>query len=272
MNSLEDIEIPLLLEGIFRHYGFDFRNYAQASIRRRILSRVQAEGLHTVSGLQERVLHDPACMERLLLALTVQVTSMYRDPSFYAAFRQKIVPLLRTYPYVRLWHAGCSTGEEVYSMAILLREEGLYERCRLYATDLSEAVLRLAKAGVYPLDPMKAYTENYLRAGGKASFSEYYTANNEKALLRPWLQQNIVFAQHNLVTDATFNEFNVILCRNVMIYFNKALQEHVHGLLRQSLVRLGVLALGRRESLKFTRVEPYYEELDAQEKLYRRVR
>lgn len=272
MSSLDDIEIPLLLEAIYEHYGFDFRNYARASLRRCVLAQVEAEGLKTISGLQERALHDPACMERLLLGLTVHVTAMFRDPGFYVAFREKVVPLLKTYPFVRLWHAGCSTGEEIYSLAILLHEEGIYERCRIYATDLCEAVLRHARAGVYPLAAMKQYTANYQEARGQGAFSEYYTASDDSALLRPWLQQNIVFAQHNLVTDASFNEFNVVLCRNVMIYFNPALQERVHEVLYQSLVRFGVLGLGRGESLRFMRYEPRYEELDRVERLYRRVR
>jgi chemotaxis protein methyltransferase CheR len=271
MSSLEDIEIPLLLEGIYQRYGFDFRNYARASLRRRILARAQAENVRSISGLQERVLHDPEAMERFLLGLTVHVTSMFRDPSFYGAFRETVVPLLRTYPFARIWHAGCSTGEEVYSLAILLHEEGLYERCRLYATDLSEVVLKVARAGVYPLAAMKEFTANYQHAGGNGSFSEYYSANDESAIVRPFLQQNIVFAQHNLVTDASFNEFHVVFCRNVMIYFNKTLQEQVHRLLHQSLVRLGVLALGRRESLQFSGYESCYAELQPKEKLYRKV-
>lgn len=266
-----DIEVALLLEGVFRHYGYDFRDYAPASIRRRILSRVEAEGAKSVSGLQERVLREPACMERLLLGLTVHVSSMFRDPGFYVAFREKVVPLLRTYPFARIWHAGCSTGEEVYSLAILLQEEGIYERCRIYATDLSEAVLQGAKEGVFPLAAMKEHTENYQRAGGKTSFSDYYTAKYDHALFRPSLRENGVFAQHNLVTDGPFNEFNVILCRNVMIYFNKSLQERVHGLLHQSLARLGVLGLGRKESLRFTPHEACYEEIDGPERLYRKV-
>jgi len=199
------------------------------------------------------------------------VTSMFRDPSFYVAFREQVVPLLRTYPFVRIWHAGCSSGEEVYSMAILLEEEGLYKRCRLYATDLSETVLKRAKAGVFPLAPMREYTENYQRAGGKRAFSDYYTARYQQVLFRPALQENLVFAQHNLVTDSAFNDFNVVLCRNVMIYFNQALQRRVHELLHASLVRLGVLGLGRRESLRFTSHEASYQVVDASEQLYRRV-
>lgn len=267
----EELEIRLLLEGVFCLYGLDFRDYAPPSIRRRILNAVQAEEVKTISALQERVLHDPERMDRLLCALTVHVTAMFRDPGFYRAFREAVVPLLRTYPFVRIWHAGCSTGEEVYSLAILLDEEGIYDRCRIYATDLSETVLAKAKAGVFPLSSMRDYTENYQAAGGRRSFSEYYTARYDNALIRPALRENMVFAQHNLASDASFNEFNVILCRNVMIYFNKALQERAFKLLHESLGRLGVLALGRKESLRFTPVEGSYQELVASEKIYRRA-
>jgi chemotaxis protein methyltransferase CheR len=270
--SLQAVEVRLLLEGIFQRYGFDFREYAYASIKRRILGRLVPEGLKSISGLQEKVLHDGPAMERLLAALTVHVTSMFRDPSFYLAFRQRIVPVLRTYPFVRIWHCGCSTGEEVYSMAILLHEEGLYERCRIYATDVSELVLAAAKSAIFPLSQMREYTENYQRAGGTASFSEYYTAQQDHVIFRPSLQQNVVFAQHNLVTDSSFNEFNVVLCRNVMIYFNKTLQERVHKLLLGSVDRFGVLALGRKESLHYTPHESAYEALDENERLYRKVR
>src|SRR5512132_3148531 len=174
--DLELIEIQLLTEGIYRHYGFDFRDYSLPSLRRRIWKRVYAEGLSTISGLQEKVLHDASCMERLLLDLSINTTAMFRDPTFYLAFRQKVVPMLRTYPFVRIWHAGCSTGEEVYSMAILLEEEGLYDRCRIYATDINDVVLTRAREGIYALDRMQEYTQNYLKAGGRRSFSEYYTA------------------------------------------------------------------------------------------------
>jgi chemotaxis protein methyltransferase CheR len=269
--ELEAVEIKLLLEGVFRHYGYDFRDYALASIRRRILARVAAEDTGTVSGLQDRILHESACMERLLLALTIHVTSMFRDPGFYLAFRDKVVPLLRTYPFARIWHAGCSSGEEVYSIAILLKEEGIHERCRIYATDISEAILRGAKEGVFPLSAMKEYSENYQRAGGKTSFAEYYKARYDHAIFDASLREGIVFAPHNLVTDGSFNEFNVILCRNVMIYFNQALQERVHGLLYQSLARFGVLGLGRKETLRFTPQESSYEALDDPERLFRKV-
>lgn len=270
-NELEEIEIQLLLEGMYRYYGFDFRDYALASLKRRVWNAVRAEGLSSVSGLQEKVLHDSACLERFLLGLSVNVTSMFRNPSFYVAFRNRVIPLLRTYPFIRIWHAGCSTGEEVYSMAILLEEEGLYPRCRLYATDMNEMVLKQAKAGIFPLDSMQEYTQNYLKAGGKHSFSEYYTAAYDSAIFRSSLKENIVFSQHNLATDGSFNEFNVILCRNVLIYFNQSLQERVHKLLYESLIRFGVLGLGRQESLKFTPHEYHYEALDKREKLYRRI-
>ena len=268
---LEDVEIGLLLEGIFTQYGYDFRGYAPASLRRRILKCVENEGLGTVSRLIERVLHDKESMERLLLSLTVNVTAMFRDPNFYVEFRKQVIPLLRTYPFIRIWHAGCSTGEEVYSMAILLEEEGIYERCRIYATDLNEAVLRAARIGIFPISTLREYSENYLKAGGKRSLSDYYTARYDHVLFSQALHKNIVFAQHDLVTGASFNEFNVILCRNVMIYFGRPLQDRVHGLIYQSLARLGILGLGLKESLRFTPHETSYAEVDGQNKLYRKL-
>jgi chemotaxis protein methyltransferase CheR len=270
--ALERLEIELLLEGIFRHYGFDFRAYAYASIRRRLWKRIHAEGLERVSQLQDRVLHDPQMMEKLLLDLSINVTAMFRDPGFYAEFRRIVVPMLRTYPFIRIWHAGCSTGEEVYSMAILLEEEGLYERCRIYATDINEVVLRQAKTGIFPLERMQEYTENYIRAGGTRSFSEYYVAKYDGALFAPSLQRNVVFAQHNLVTDHSFAEFTVIVCRNVLIYFDRGLQAKVHELFTDSLVTFGVLALGSKESLRLSPVEDRFETLSATEKLYRKVK
>jgi chemotaxis protein methyltransferase CheR len=269
--DLEGIELSLLLEGVFRQYGFDFREYAPASLRRRVWRRVYAEGLSTISALQNRLLHDPACMERLLLDLSINVTSMFRDPGFYSAFRQKVVPMLRTYPFTRVWIAGCSTGEEVYSIAILLEEEGLYDRTRIYATDINEAVVERARAGVFPLDKMREYTQNYINAGGSRAFSEYYLAKYDGAQFQRSLVDNVVFAQHNLVSDRSFNEFNVIVCRNVMIYFDRALQERVHRLFYESLVTFGVLGLGHRESIRQSPHEDRYEELDPAEKLYRKV-
>jgi chemotaxis protein methyltransferase CheR len=269
--EVEKIEIELLLEAVHRQYGFDFRSYAYSSVRRRIWKRIEAEQLATVSALQERVLHEPAVMERLLLTLSVNVTAMFRDPSFYKAFRATVVPLLRTYPFIRIWHAGCSTGEEVYSMAILLTEEGLYDRVRMYATDINDTVLQHARSGIFPLDKMQEYTQNYLRAGGTRSFSEYYTAAYDGALFSPALRERVVFAQHNLVDDRSFAEFNVILCRNVMIYFDRPLQNRVHQLFYESLPVYGILALGSKESLRFSAFEDRYEDLDVREKIYRKV-
>jgi chemotaxis protein methyltransferase CheR len=270
--DLERIEIELLLEGVFRQYGFDFRSYAYASIRRRLWKRAEAEGLTNLSQLQGRVLHDADAMERLLLDLSVNVTAMFRDPLFYVSFRALVIPMLRTYPFIRIWHAGCSTGEEVYSMAILLEETGLYDRSRIYATDINDVVLQQARRGIFPLDRMQEYTENYIRAGGTRSFSEYYTAKYDGALFDQRLVRNVVFAQHNLVTDRSFSEFNVILCRNVLIYFDRDLQNRVHSLFYDSLVRLGVLCLGSKETLKFSKHEQDYERIDASEKIYRKIR
>jgi chemotaxis protein methyltransferase CheR len=270
-QSLEDVEVDLLLEGIYRHYGFDFRAYAPASLRRRLRRRMEAERVPTVTALLDRVLHDPLCMERLLRDLSISVTSMFRDPSFYAAFREKVVPLLRTYPFTRIWVAGCSTGEEVYSLAIVLEEEGLYEHARIYATDINDNVVDQARAGVFPLDKMQEYTQNYVHGGGTRAFSEYYVAAYDAAQFDRALARNIVFAQHNLATDRSFNEFHVIVCRNVMIYFDRTLQDHVHRLFYESLVQFGVLALGQKESIHFSPFERCYEVLDAQEKLFRKV-
>ena len=270
--DLETLEIQLLLEGVFLYYGFDFRDYALASLKRRIWNIIRLEKLASISGLQEKVLHDPVYLERFLDGLSVNVTAMFRDPQFFLAFRSTVVPLLRTYPFIRIWHAGCATGEEVYSMAILLQEEGLYHRCRIYATDMNETVLRKAKAGIFPLKFMQEYTQHYLQAGGKQSFSEYYTAAYDNAIFRLSLKENVVFSQHNLVTDSSFNEFNVIFCRNVLIYFNQSLQERVHKVLYESLGTFGILGIGSQESLKFTPHEKHYEELAGGQQLYRRTR
>jgi len=269
--ELERLELELLLEAIHRRYGFDFREYAPASLKRRIWRRVRAEGLTSVSGLQERVLHDPDAMERLLLDLSINVTSMFRDPTFFRAFREKVVPHLRTYPFARVWNPGCSTGEETYSLAILLDEEALAERIRIYATDINDAVLVRARAGVFPLEKMQEYTQNYIRAGGTHAFSEYYVAAYDGAQFQRSLADKVVFAQHNLVSDGSFNEFHAVVCRNVMIYFDRALQDKVHELFYDSLAMFGILVLGHKESIRFTRFADRYEELDADEKIYRKV-
>jgi chemotaxis protein methyltransferase CheR len=270
-GELERIEIDLLLEGIYRHYGIDFRGYALSSLRRRLARRMKDEAVDTLSALQAKVLHDPAAMERLLVALSISVTAMFRDPSFYRAFREKVVPILRTYPFIRIWNAGCATGEETFSLAIVLEEEGLLDRTRLYATDFNAAVVDRARGGEFALARMKAYTENYLAAGGKAEFSRYYTADGAVARFTPSLLENVVFAKHNLVSDGSFNEFHGILCRNVLIYFGHGLQERVHALFHDSLVNFGVLGLGHKETIRFTPLEHCYEALDPREKIYRRV-
>jgi chemotaxis protein methyltransferase CheR len=271
VNSLEDIEIGLLLEGLYRAHGFDFREYSRSSIKRRILELMRAEKLATISAFQERVLHDATCLDRFLLGLSVHATAMFRDPSFYLTFRKRVVPLLRTYPTVQIWVAGCSTGEEVYSLAILLEEERLYGKCRIYATDISQAVLRKAREGIFPLAAMRDYTANYHKAGGTNEFSDYYTAQYDSVIFSAALRNNVVFSEHNLATDGSFNEFQVILCRNVMIYFNKDLQGRVHNLLYDSLSMFGVFGLGNKESLKFTPRAAFYEHLNENDKLYRKV-
>jgi chemotaxis protein methyltransferase CheR len=270
-ESLEEIELQLLLEGIFRHYGFDFRNYAMSSLRRRVRNFIRSEDIGTISLLQDRLLHDRAWMDCFLYALSVNVSAMFRDPPFYRTFRKEVIPLLRTYPFIRIWLAGVSMGEEVYSLAILLQEEGLYDRCRIYATDINDAVLKKAKEGIYQLELMQTYTNNYIRAGGTRSFSDYYTAAYDRVILKSSLRHNVVFAQHNLASDASFNEFHVILCRNVMIYFNSQLQSQVHHLLHDSLVMFGILGLGSKETMKFSPYEYAYQEIDNTSRLYRRI-
>jgi chemotaxis protein methyltransferase CheR len=240
-------------------------------MRRRIGNIMRAEGVETVSALQERVLHRRESWERFLNGISVNVSAMFRDPNFFLAFRRHAVPLLRTYPFIRIWQAGCSLGEEAYSLAILLEEEGLYDRSLIYATDINESTLRQARDAIYPAEVMQKYTQNYIQSGGTRSFSEYYTARYDFAIVRPALQRNIVFSQHNLVSDGPFNEFNVVLCRNVMIYFNRALQERTHALILNSLAMFGVLGLGSRESLRFLSQERHYEPLEPGEKLYRRI-
>jgi chemotaxis protein methyltransferase CheR len=269
--ELETIELRLLLEGVFRHYGYDFREYALASLRRRVWRRVHAEGLGSITALTDCVLHDEACMARLMRDLSINVTAMFRDPHFYLAFAEKVIPQLRTYPFTRIWVAGCATGEEVYSLAIMLAEHDLYDKTRIYATDINELVLEQAREGVYPYERIREYTENYVRAGGRRDFSEYYVAAYGNALIDSRLRENVVWAQHNLAQDASFNEFNVILCRNVLIYFDKSLQSRVHRLFYESLERFGTLCLGSKESIRFSSHEDCYEELDAEARLYRRV-
>jgi chemotaxis protein methyltransferase CheR len=270
-EDVQAVELELLLEGIYRCHGYDFRGYARSSLRRRLANIMRSEGLGSLSALQDRVLHDRAAWERCLQGISVNVSAMFRDPAFFLTFRRVAVPLLRTYPFIRVWQAGASLGEEAYSLAILLMEEGLYDRTLIYATDINEAALHQAREGIYPADLMQRYTQNYIQAGGASSFSDYYTARYDLAILRPSLRQNIVFSQHNLVSDGPFNEFNVVLCRNVMIYFTRPLQNHALGLLHSSLSKFGVFGLGSGESLRLTPLHGLYEPLVEGQKLYKRI-
>lgn len=263
--------MELLLEGVFRKYGYDFRDYNHASIHRRIQKAMMDERLNTPTALLHRILEDSVCMERFLHTVTIHVTGMFRDPEFYAAFRKQVAPHLRTYPFVRVWCPGCSTGEEVYSLAILLREEGI-KKFLLYGTDLSEEAIDKARQGIMPLAHMRAQSENYLRSGGKSSLSDYYTASYDNAILVNSFKDNFVFAQHDLVSGASFNEFQVILCRNVLIYFNARLSARVHTLLYESLCPFGFLCLGDAESIRFTPLEDCYEYVDEKSRIYQKVK
>ena len=267
----ERLELDLLLEALHRRYGFDFRGYAPASLRRRLWRRIDLEGLRTLSGLQERILHDPGAVERLLADLSINVTEMFRDPGYYAALREKVVPVLRTHPFLRVWVAGCSSGEEVVSLAILLREAGLLDRARIYATDMNDAILGQARSASFPLDKVQAYTRNYHDSGGREAFSQYYAVSGDRAVFDPELLRDAVFAQHNLAMDGSFNAFHLISCRNVLIYFGRQLQDRVLGLFDESLERQGILGLGRKETLRGTKVEDRFTPLVEPERVYRRL-
>jgi chemotaxis protein methyltransferase CheR len=260
-----------LLQTVHELTGFDFRNYAPSSLHRRVQRCIDAERLDSTDALHALVSNNPPALQRLIETLTVPVTAMFRDPGFFREFRRDVTPMLRTHPFLRLWIAGCATGQEVYSLAILLHEEGLYERSRIYATELQPATLEQAEKGVYPLSAMQDYTRNYQAAEGVADFSEYYTADSTAAIIRPFLRKNLIFATHNLASDGSFNEFHVIFCRNVMIYFNPQLQAHVHDLLYDSLSIYGYLGLGRSESIRFSGHENRYETVSARERLYRKI-
>ncbi len=268
--AIEDIEIDLLLEAIFQRYGYDFRSYTKASIRRRIMHRLGLSGMDNVTRMTERVLRDRDFFVSLLNDLTVNVTDMFRDPEFYVAFRREVVPLLKTFPFIKIWHAGCATGEEIYSMAILLEEEGLYDRTIIYATDIDKNVLATAKKGIYPIASMRQFSDNYRAAGGRGSLSDYYTAKYDGAILDQRLKRNIVFADHDLVTDQVFGEMNVILCRNVLIYFDRELQQRVFKLFFDSLDMGGVLCLGTKESLRYSGLEEAFEPIDERLKIFRK--
>lgn len=272
MNKHADMEIELLLEAIYRLSGFDFRQYNRSSISRRIYNRMRVSNIPTISRVQEKAIHEESFLEQLLNDFSINVTEMFRNPSFFKAFRKEVVPYLRQYPEIRIWHAGCAAGEEVYSMAILLQEEGLIDRSVIYATDMNEHVLEKAKKGAFSIKKMQAYTTNYMLAGGNHAFSEYYKTDYQYAYFHPELLKNIIFAQHNLVTDQSFNEFHVIVCRNVLIYFSPALQSQVHHLFYDSLSRDGFLCLGDKETLRCDGIISKYNETVAIEKIYQKKR
>lgn len=270
-GKIEDIEIRLLLEALYVRYHYDFRNYAMASVKRRLRQAREQMGFSTISALQERVLHDEAMLPRLLGYLTVQVSEMFRDPGYFRAIREKVVPHLRTYPSLKIWIAGCSGGEELYSLAILFREEGLEERTIFYATDINQDALRIAEAGVYDLDRIQLFTENHRKSGGKSSLSDYYTANYGLVSFDKTLRERVVFSDHSLVTDAVFGEMHLISCRNVMIYFDRPLQDRAVGLFKDSLTRKGFLGIGAKESLRFCSHADAFKEFVREEKIYQRA-
>jgi chemotaxis protein methyltransferase CheR len=272
MLDNETIEIELVIEAIYRKYGYDFRDYARASLQRRIRNKLNTSGMKSISEMVHRLLYERTFFESLLLDLTINVTEMFRDPLFYCALREKVIPVLRTYPFFKIWHAGCSTGEEVYSMAILLKEEKLLDNAMIYATDIDNKVLKTAKEGIYPLEKIKEYTLNYQKACGQSLFADYYTAKYKAAIMDNSLKKNILFSQHNLVTDGVFGEMHLIICRNVLIYFNKELQNRVFKLFYDSLVRKGMLCLGSKETIKFSAIRDEFQEYDGKEKIYKRIR
>jgi len=266
-----DIELKLLMEAIFLKYSYDFRNYTGASQKRRVRYALEQLRLPNVSALQERVLHDPTVFAQLLQYLTIPVSEMFRDPSYFLTLRQQVVPVLQTYPSVKVWVAGCSTGEEAWSLAILLREEGLLERTQIYATDINPSSLDKARQGIFPMDAVRGYTANYQRAGGKQAFSDYYTAAYDAARFDPSLCANAVFADHSLATDSVFAETQLVSCRNVLIYFNRALQDRALGLFHESLCHRGFLGLGAKESIDFSSFSTRFDTLARAERIYRKA-
>jgi chemotaxis protein methyltransferase CheR len=269
-EKIEDIEIRLLLEALFVRYHYDFRNYAMASIKRRLKQAREQLGFVTFSALQESLLHNPAMLSRLLGYLTVQVSEMFRDPSYFRAIREKVVPHLRTYPSLKVWIAGCSSGEELYSLVILFREEGLEERTLFYATDINEDALRAAEAGIFDLERLQLFTENHRESGGKSSLSDYYQAAYGGASFDKSLRRHVVFSDHSLVTDAVFAEMHMVSCRNVLIYFDRPLQDRALGLFKDTLARKGFLGLGAKESLRFSQHAAAFVEFVREEKIYQR--
>ena len=269
-NDTSEIEISELLEAIFLQYGYDFRLYSRAHINRRLTSRLHLSGLSNFFEMKEKLLADNVFASTVLSDLSITVTAMFRDPDFYKSIREKVIPVLKTYSFFKIWHAGCASGEEVYSMAILLKEEGLYDRATIYATDFNQHALDLAKDGIYSNSIIKEYTGNYLKSGARDSFSNYYISDSNMVIMDKSLKKNIVWANHNLVTDSVFAEVHLIICRNVMIYFNMELQNKVHQLFFDSLSAGGIIGLGSKESLRFTDFSDEYIELDRKEKIYKK--
>jgi chemotaxis protein methyltransferase CheR len=266
----EKIEMDLLLEAIYQKYHYDFKDYSRAHVRRRIMYRMRMANLKNISEMQHKILYDRTFFETLLMDLSINVTEMFRDPQFYNAIRTKVIPQLKRNSFIKVWHAGCATGEEVYSMAILLKEEGIYHKCQIYATDFNTMALERAKNAIYPIDLIKEYTVNYQKAGGLNSFAEYYTAQYDSVILDPSLKERIVFADHNLVTDGVFGEMNIILCRNVLIYFTKKLQNRVIKLFLDSLAPSAFLCLGSKESLQFSNFAHHFSLFVEKDKIYER--
>lgn len=269
-EKVTDPEIVSLLEAVHETYGYDFRQYSRAHIKRRIVNRLSLSGMEGISHLKDSVLTDSKFAVQFIQDLSITVTEMFRDPAFYKALREKVIPVLKTYPFIKIWHAGCSTGQEAYSMAILLMEEGLYERTTIYATDFNQEALNRARAGIYDSKMMRDYTVNYQLSGGKESFGNYYTSSYEMVIMKNSLKKNIVWANHNLVTDAVFAEVHLVLCRNVLIYFDRELQKHVHNLFYDSLVKGGVLCLGSKESLQFGQFSEAYQGVDKNQKIFKK--
>ena len=270
-NENEKIEFDLILEAIYQKYGYDFRNYAKASLRRRLRYRLSQSNLKTISEMQHKLLNDKKFFDTLLLDLTINVTEMFRDPSFFKALREIVISELKKQPFIKVWHAGCSSGEEIYSTAILLKENGMYESSLIYATDTNEMVLDKAKSGIFPIEKMKDFTVNYRKAGGIASFADYYTARYDNAIMDNSLKKNIVFSNHNLVTDSVFGEMDLIMCRNVLIYFNRELQDRVFRLFLDSLRPGGFLCLGSKETVRFSSLSGNFENVIEKERVYRRI-
>jgi chemotaxis protein methyltransferase CheR len=271
-DELEEIEIRLLLEGVRLAYGYDFREYSLAPLRRGLQAAMSHEGVRTVSAYQDHVLHDAGCMQRFLGMVGVNVTSMFREPELINFIREDVAPLFRTYPSVRIWVAGCATGEEVYSLAIALQEEDVLRRCTIYATDLNEDMLAIARLGTYPLERLRKYEESYRLAGGRGNLSDHYSVTGRNGRLEPAITSSITWARHNLVSDGSFNDFHLIVCANVLIYFRPSLQERAHRLFYDSLIRGGFLALGRRESLLNCPDRSHYEQVRDGASLFRKNR